>query len=347
MSRQRWRGFTLVELLVVIAIIGILVALLLPAVQAAREAARRMQCSNNCKQIGLALHNYHDVNKKFPKIIWGAPDIPGWERQAAQLPPPLPFHHTWLTAILPYCEQQTIYDRVNFRLPAWGQPIVGTQVPMLRCPSDNTFTSVDETHGIATTAYAGCEGYHWWPDAMFGPWAPWGGMGWYKVGDVAGLFSPSKKWRSLASIKDGTSNTVIVAEKDTMGYKNGAALTNATGIPRSSAGESVFCCAFLATAIHGYACTDNNGFGFTWPHNTTAKPGGQWFRAGPHTLQPTQMTHTGINTEWPGSSSQHSGGVVMCIKGDGSVTTVSEAISWFLWVNLNGVNDTYESPLED
>ena len=225
MSRQRWRGFTLVELLVVIAIIGILVALLLPAVQAAREAARRMQCSNNCKQIGLALHNYHDVNKKFPKIIWGAPDISIGERAAAQLPPPLPFHHTWLTAILPYCEQQTIYDRVNFRLPAWGQPIVGTQVPMLRCPSDNTFTSVDETHGIATTAYAGCEGYHWWPRRCLDRGLR--GVAWVgtKPCDVAGLFAPSKKWRSLSSIKDGTSNTIIVAEKDTMGYKWGGALT--------------------------------------------------------------------------------------------------------------------------
>ncbi len=99
------RGFTLVELLVVIAIIGILVALLLPAVQAAREAARRTQCNNNVKQIGLALHNYHDTYQRFPygAIITGGNSCTSSGRRSS-----------WTVAILPYLEQQNLYDRFDF-----------------------------------------------------------------------------------------------------------------------------------------------------------------------------------------------------------------------------------------
>ena len=107
-------AFTLVELLVVIAIIGILVGLLLPAVQAAREAARRMQCTNNLKQMGLALHNYHDANRRFPAggnwktpagVVAGRGNRPlrgnGW---------------AWTTAILPYIEQSSVYNQLVFMI---------------------------------------------------------------------------------------------------------------------------------------------------------------------------------------------------------------------------------------
>src|ERR1700742_2751854 len=98
------RAFTLVELLVVIAIIGILVAMLLPAVQAARESARRSQCLDNMKQIGLALHNYHDVNNSFPTMsLWGN----GYPQTGTTAQGP--WHYTWLFSILPYMEQQAIY----------------------------------------------------------------------------------------------------------------------------------------------------------------------------------------------------------------------------------------------
>src|SRR5512135_122792 len=102
---EQSRGFTLIELLVVIAVIGILVALLLPAVQAAREAARRMQCSNNLKQIGLALHNYHDANKKFP---FGSRGGSSWAQTGIK------DGTNWRVSILPYLEQTALYSKLNF-----------------------------------------------------------------------------------------------------------------------------------------------------------------------------------------------------------------------------------------
>src|SRR5689334_11131670 len=97
-------GFTLIELLVVIAIIAILIALLLPAVQQAREAARQTQCKNNLKQLGLALHNYHDAFGRFPSsAIWGVRLTTGPDTYG-------PYHHTWLTALLPYLDQQNLFN---------------------------------------------------------------------------------------------------------------------------------------------------------------------------------------------------------------------------------------------
>ena len=96
--RKRSRGFTLIELLVVIAIIAILVALLLPAVQQAREAARRNSCKNNLKQLGLAMHNYHDTHKVFPYAsTYG-----------------INSRHTWVEFIFPFVEQSALYDQINF-----------------------------------------------------------------------------------------------------------------------------------------------------------------------------------------------------------------------------------------
>ncbi len=135
-SRRRVRGFTLVELLVVIAIIGILVALLLPAVQAAREAARRMQCSNHLKQIGLAMHNYHDVHKSFPFAYMI--DLSTFNLQ------------NWGALVLPFIEQSVLADRYSYAVPSFDQAgvfgfpaqqvaanleVVKAHLPVFVCPS--------------------------------------------------------------------------------------------------------------------------------------------------------------------------------------------------------------------
>ena len=128
-SEPARRGaFTLVELLVVIAIIGILIALLLPAVQAAREAARRMQCTNNLKQIALALHNYHDTHRALPFGSGGRIGTPGYAIAG-----------TWPAMILPFVEQRSLYDLFDFKVAmddAANAEAVRTVVAVYICPSD-------------------------------------------------------------------------------------------------------------------------------------------------------------------------------------------------------------------
>ncbi|HQU41270.1 MAG TPA: DUF1559 domain-containing protein, partial [Pirellulales bacterium] len=160
MSRVR-RGFTLVELLVVIAIIGILVALLLPAVQAAREAARRNQCSNNLKQIGLALQNYHSANQRFCpatyNLVTSGNRVGAGTFAPAYNPGQRGMNLHGFMSLLPYMEQQAIYDLYNklgcaggstVNNTAWGlaggdpvtsgnAAIMALQPPVFYCPSDD------------------------------------------------------------------------------------------------------------------------------------------------------------------------------------------------------------------
>ena len=215
------KGFTLVELLVVIAIIGVLVGLLLPAVQAAREAARRASCQNNLRQIGIALHNYHDVHETFP---------PGWMRQ------PYPLEESWgfLSLILPQIEQANLaqqlgvrrgsfYSRLTLPSPAGAQvaQAARTKVTIYICPSDsghNNGLSHDDRRfqgGLgwiaagATTApatYAGHSTYIGNAGHMdFGQ----GNDGLINTG----LFYGNSRV-SIADIIDGTSNTIMVGERE-------------------------------------------------------------------------------------------------------------------------------------
>jgi len=152
LPQHKSRGFTLVELLVVIAIIGILIALLLPAVQSAREAARRLQCNNKLKQMGLAIHNYLDANKVFPcSFEWGGGPCGGW-----------------IPRTLAFLEEPGLYDqfsKVNFNIrDPQVLPTVQTIVPALICPSDNSGEKLSDQEYqwegtmVAVTNYKGVIG---------------------------------------------------------------------------------------------------------------------------------------------------------------------------------------------
>ena len=171
----RRRGFTLVELLVVIAIIGILVGLLLPAVQAAREAARRMSCSNNFKQIGLGIHNYHSTYKQLPTSGTGTDDVNGrdlWDRQNDLITNNRRL--SYLVSVTPFVEQQAVWEKISNpngfnangtpRTPPWQAMGPGvsrieygpyvTEIPTFRCPSDPG----QGLPALGRTNYASCHG---------------------------------------------------------------------------------------------------------------------------------------------------------------------------------------------
>ena len=201
-TRTRPRGFTLIELLVVIAIIAVLVALLLPAVQQAREAARRAQCRNNLKQIGLALHNYHDQHKSLP---------PGYVSQFDAAGNDTGPSWGWASFLLPQMDQQPVFRQVNFKTgieTATNASIRQSAMPNLVCPSDSSLKSVWTTWQRSLTTGANiapiCDVAGANYVGMFGTSEP--GVG----GD--GLFYRDSSVR-FADIRDGTSTTIAVGER--------------------------------------------------------------------------------------------------------------------------------------
>jgi prepilin-type N-terminal cleavage/methylation domain-containing protein len=344
MQRSKRRGFTLVELLVVIAIIGILIALLLPAVQAAREAARRSQCTNNLKQVGLALQNYHDTYKSFPpEAIYGNGVLSGSKQG--------PYNYTWLFMILPFIEQQPLYDSADLSYPIWvgpsGSPqaVASTQVGALQCPSAEEL-QVTDTHNMAYTNYIASEGFHWWKDGWVSTLQDYGGKcavegtaNFPRQGDLMNVFAQTRT-RKMSDIRDGTSNTIVVAEVNSNGYKWGKGwCAVGGGAPRlNTAGERVFRAAFVAVCT-GPAPIECNHSAYPWPDPS----GGStwWFpSAPPHASMPTYLAAFGPNNDWPGPSSFHPGGI-NSVRADGSVDFVSDTIAWHLWMKLNAMADGY------
>ncbi len=189
------RGFTLIELLVVIAIIAILIALLLPAVQQAREAARRTQCKSHLKQIGIALHNYHETHRTFPPFFinrTGDPlRIADTDKGA-----------NWLVFLLPYVDQAPIYNEWNFDIPANQNPGRSQEIPLFKCPTD---PQSDAPHCV----YAGGG----WARGNYGmnvsPCQH--GIGQGSNGSPRGMSGANTVAR-VRDITDGASNTIAVDE---------------------------------------------------------------------------------------------------------------------------------------
>jgi prepilin-type N-terminal cleavage/methylation domain-containing protein len=188
------RGFTLVELLVVIAIIGILIALLLPAVQAAREAARRSQCTNNLKQMGLALHNYHDVFLTFPQaVLKSGSNTNPWHSYSVH------------TAILPFMEQRPLYDKIksvslNFSLTSQDglvtPTVCRTRVDAYICPSSPPYPHATD---VGNCSYP----------VSTGPNITWGISSSLQNGAFR-LDQPT----AMRDFTDGTANTILVGEQN-------------------------------------------------------------------------------------------------------------------------------------
>jgi prepilin-type N-terminal cleavage/methylation domain-containing protein len=278
------RGFTLVELLVVITIIAILIALLLPAVQKAREAARRAQCANNLKQLGLALHAYHEKWGQFP-LGASHPDAGGW----TEIPPGN--HGSFLVGLLPYIDQQALYDACDFRTNTDYNSMIGGKhvhqyaISTFRCPSDDVtkdwdgnplywpYASSTKGQNRALSNYAASMGsqFFGWPnddyrgnvfgtgpvdhaDTLRGQW-------------ISGVFGHLAWSARIQDISDGTSNTIALGEmlpscswhaRD--GWMHVNSLWNATSAPINdtfacpdgeSDGKSCWSCEQAFRSYHG------------------------------------------------------------------------------------------------
>lgn len=320
------RAFTLVELLVVIAIIGVLVGLLLPAVQAAREAARRMSCSNNMKQLGLALHNYHDTHNEFPYSVALSGSI---ESGSAAPGPNTRNHRGWLL-VLPFIEQQNLHDLLDLRYatgaytrgsnavsgPLPGEPgnpndvVVSTPVESFLCPSDPNPTNYSSTtyanYAISpgtTTLKGAFTNYDFSVQRTSSSDNDWSQEP-YETRRMFGHNDASK----MRDLSDGTSSTAAVIETLRSTYN----------------GES---------STWGYAKWVGHGVDLTYSRGINFNLCCAW-DAAPFT-RPARKSRLG---DWSTAGSMHPGGCQVTF-GDGSVHFLSDSTNLTILQRLAYIGD--------
>jgi prepilin-type N-terminal cleavage/methylation domain-containing protein/prepilin-type processing-associated H-X9-DG protein len=335
MSAQR-RAFTLIELLVVIAIIGVLIALLLPAVQAAREAARRTQCVNNLKQLGLAHLNYHDIHNALAtgRIYVAANCAGGNVLDGCQDTP-------WFCLMLPQFEQGPMYNAFNFAVGAGG-PLVGARLPLgnfvnstvvltkvdiFQCPSDRTsmYTPPLPYYPATRGNYAVN-----WGNTQYD-------QGLLNTPNLAGITTlampfPLDKAVSIASFTDGTSNTVLMAE-----ILQGSGIDIRGLMWSSLAGAGDFETRFTPNSfVDFYQIPVPTQRGTGWPANGIANadimPNGFCV---PEALLPCLNVNT-FAYSFAGARSKHPGGV-NALFGDGSVHFIKNTINALTWIALGSI----------
>lgn len=319
--RKSRTAFTLVELLVVIAIIGILAGLLLPAVQAAREAARRMSCQNHLKQLALACHNYESTHRCFPPSavidfrLGSAANNGSWGVHGR---------------ILPFLEQGNLYSQVDLTLGWDFQRVIdGLEIPVYACPSDakagemRTFT--DSRPALAPTTY----GFNMGRWFVFNPQTRRGGDG---------MFYPNS-FLKMGSVTDGTSSTLLVAEvKAWTPYRRNSGPAS-TDMPNTQAEAEAIAASGSSFKNTGHTewpdgRVHHTGFTAAMPPNSelvSSHSGASYLQTDYNSWQEGKNGAAGPPTYAIITSRSFHTGVVNAARVDGSVSTVSDSVDLDVW----------------